>query len=240
MSVSVVRVAHPRRSIIMELNGAMHTPASGIGGSCFAGDEGTPVGGLLETFDRLQNRGLRPTPHRSSIDGPSFSLTPRPSPQQQVWETLPNRLIGARLLRDTNDDGGLLEPSARRHRTQALPESATDMFPAFPDDRESEKSEAEERSVRRFVEVTPLVPSLLTPHPLGLSALQASRARLAQPKCPDCGVPLLLACRRTRPLLLLACRLFRSPIKKPLLLLLLLEGMWGWSLALSLPLFPLS
>ncbi|KAL8430334.1 hypothetical protein Efla_001099 [Eimeria flavescens] len=67
------------------------------------------------------------------------------SPQQLVQETLPDRLIRTQRPREDNLDSGLLEPSARRQRTQILPASASDLLPTTPNAPEREESEAEER-----------------------------------------------------------------------------------------------
>ncbi|KAL8435342.1 hypothetical protein Efla_006972 [Eimeria flavescens] len=73
-----------------------------------------------------------------------------PSPQQQVQETIPNRLIRTRRAREDNLDNGLLDPSARRQRARILPASATDLFPPSSNDREREESEDAEKQRERI------------------------------------------------------------------------------------------
>ncbi|KAL8430339.1 hypothetical protein Efla_001104 [Eimeria flavescens] len=94
---------------------------------------------------RLLEEGYPRSSHRLDLEF-SYLLTRPPSkPPTAAQETLPNRLIRTQRPREDNLDSGLLEPSARRQRTQILPASASDLLPTTPNAPEREESEAEER-----------------------------------------------------------------------------------------------
>ncbi|KAL8431113.1 hypothetical protein Efla_004634 [Eimeria flavescens] len=104
------------------------------------GDEGTRVGGLLERLDSLPLRGFNSSlpgsnstsqpPGQRSVPGAPGNLSrcaiscrslgtsswkpgdDQPStPQQQVQEAIPNRLVRTQRPREDNLDSGMLEPS---------------------------------------------------------------------------------------------------------------------------------
>ncbi|KAL8430341.1 hypothetical protein Efla_001106 [Eimeria flavescens] len=105
-----------------------------------------PEKGFPERLDLEYSYGLTGSPTRCT-GNPHHPVgtTSIQATQQLVQETLPNRLIRTRRPRKDNLDSGLLEPSARRQSAQALRAPASNLFPAFPDDREREDCEAEER-----------------------------------------------------------------------------------------------
>ncbi|KAL8433638.1 hypothetical protein Efla_005277 [Eimeria flavescens] len=87
-----------------------------------------------------------PNPNYAEYEqSPSYSKDDQPSStQQQVQETIPNRLIRTWRPREDHLDSGLLEQTPCRQRKQILPASASDLFPASPHDHEREESEVEE------------------------------------------------------------------------------------------------
>ncbi|KAL8430020.1 hypothetical protein Efla_001375 [Eimeria flavescens] len=150
--------------IIMELIGDAHTPRSGRQLSRFvefpAPERALP--GLLDLELSYALTGCRRETREHAWEdywrrwaafhyaeyeqSSSSSGDAQPAgPQQQVWETIPNRLTRSRRPREDKLDGGLLEPTARRQRTQILAASASDLFPASPRGREPEESELEDR-----------------------------------------------------------------------------------------------
>ncbi|KAL8424929.1 hypothetical protein Efla_006692 [Eimeria flavescens] len=118
-----------------------------------------------------------------------------PSPQQQVQESIPNRLLRTLRPREDNLDSGLFEQSARRQRTQILPASASDLIRAYPNDREREESEAEERhceGIRRGDAPGARPPRSSTPRPVSSPGEQGPLAATEVPRlqgAPSPGVP---------------------------------------------------